>query len=99
MVPWWERWCGYQARTVGLPLLRYACYARLGHQTLLWIKEFFSKISYNYLNAYIFNFFFPSSYLLLQVYPYNFPLLAFNSHDTETDELRAETLQAFCSQG
>lgn len=58
MVPWWERWCGYQARTVGLPLLRYACYARLGHQTLLWIKEFFSKISYNYLNAYIFNFFF-----------------------------------------
>lgn len=45
MVPWWERWCGYQARTVGLPLLRYACYARLGHQTLLWIKEFFSKIS------------------------------------------------------
>lgn len=35
MVPWWGRGCASQSWTVGLPLSRYACCARLGHQTLL----------------------------------------------------------------
>lgn len=39
MVPWWGRGCGSQSRTVGLPLSRYACCARLGHQTLLQKKQ------------------------------------------------------------
>lgn len=91
MVPWWERWCGYQSQTVGLSLLRYADYARLGHQTLLWNKQ--AQIKLKKISLFLLLF------ASLGLCSWFSPPCFFNSQRRATDEPRAEPLQSFCQQG